>query len=363
MIWLIQKFTNICMYKESYRWLMAALLVFAGCTLEEEIVTSGNPLFPGWYADPASIIVDDTYWIFPTWSDHYGELRYSNLTDYQIKLRENAINQQYLKQTFLDAFSSKDLVSWEKHEKVLDVEHVEWAAYSIWAPAITEKEGKFYLFFGANDIQSDDEPGGIGVAVADSPEGPFRDYLGKPLINKFHHGAQPIDQYVFKDVDGLYYLIYGGWSNCNIGMLNDDFTGFTPFEDGSIFKSITPEGYVEGPFMFVRKGKYYFMWSEGGWMGPNYRVAYAIGDSPTGPFERIGTILQENPEIARGTGHHSVINIPGTDDWYIIYHRRPADTENPHHRNVNIEYLYFDDDGYIKPVVITREGVKKRTLD
>ena len=66
MTWLIQRFTNICMYKESYRWLMAALVVFSGCTLEEEIVTLGNPLFPGWYADPASIIVDDTYWIFPT---------------------------------------------------------------------------------------------------------------------------------------------------------------------------------------------------------------------------------------------------------------------------------------------------------
>lgn len=340
------------------------LFIFNACTQEEnENVTSGNPLFPGWYADPASMIVNDTYWIFPTWSDHYGERRSSTFTDYQKELRENAINPQYLEQTFLDAFSSKDLVNWEKHEQVLDVENVEWAAYSIWAPAITEKDGKFYLFFGANDIQSDEEPGGIGVAVADTPEGPFKDYLGEPLIDSFHHGAQPIDQYVFEDEDGQYYLIYGGWSNCNIAMLNDDFTGFIPFEDGSIFKSITPENYVEGPVMFAREGKYYFMWSEGGWMGPDYRVAYAIGDSPLGPFERVGIILQENPEIARGTGHHSVLNIPGTDDWYIIYHRRPADTENPHHRNVSIEYMYFDEDGYIKPVVVTNEGVERRTLD
>jgi hypothetical protein len=70
---------------------------------------------------------------------------------------------------------------------------------------------------------------------------------------------------VFKDKDSQYYMIYGGWKHCNITRLKDDFTGFLPFEDGSTFKEITPEGYVEGPFMFEKNGKYYFMWSEGGW--------------------------------------------------------------------------------------------------
>ena len=65
------------------------------------------------------------------------------------------------------------------------------------------------------------------------------------------------------------------------------------------------------------------MWSEGGWTGPDYSVAYAIGDSPFGPFKRVGKILQQDPAIATGAGHHSVINIPGTDQWYIVYHRRP----------------------------------------
>jgi beta-xylosidase len=218
--------------------------------------------------------------------------------------------------------------------------------------------GKYYFFFGANDIHDDKkEIGGIGVGVSDKPEGPFKDYLGKPLIGKIYNGAQPIDQFIFKDKDGQYYIIYGGWQHCNIAKLNKDFTGFVPFDDGSTFKSITPQDYVEGSVMFIRKGKYYLMWSEGGWGGPNYRVAYAISDAPTGPFKRIGVVLQQDPKIATGAGHHSVIQIPGTDEWYIVYHRRPLTETDANHRVTCIDHMYFDADGLIKPVHITNEGV------
>lgn len=323
----------------------------------------GNPVFPGWYADPEIAIFDNTYWIFPTFSEEYGEPDPSTeFTKQQLELQKNTINPQYLRQTFLDAFSSKDLTNWKKHRHVLDIKNVKWAAYSIWAPSIIEKDGKYYLFFGANDIQNDDQLGGIGVAVADKPEGPYVDHIGKPLIDKFHHGAQPIDQFVFRDVDGQHYLIYGGWRNCNIGKLNDDFTGFIPFEDGSLFKSITPENYVEGAFMFVKDGKYYMMWSEGGWMGPDYSVAYAIGDSPLGPFKRIGKILEQDSEIAKGAGHHSVLNYPGSNDWYIVYHRRPLTTDVGYHREVCIDRMYFDENGFILPVKITNGGVDRRPL-
>ena len=324
---------------------------------------SGNPLFPGWYADPEGTIFGKTYWIYPTFSDESGVKEPANsFTDYQFKIRQNTINPQYLKQTFLDAFSSKDLIHWEKHPHVLDVKDISWAGYAIWAPSITKKDDKYYLFFGANDIQNNNQPGGIGVAIADRPEGPYKDYLGKPLVGQFYNGAQPIDQFAFRDSDGKYYLIYGGWRHCNIGQLNDDFSGFIPFEDGTIFKSITPEKYVEGPFMLTRKGKYYLMWSEGGWTGPDYSVAYAIGDSPFGPFKRIGKILQQDPAIATGAGHHSVINIPGTDDWYIVYHRRPLTTTNGNHRETCIDRMYFDENGLILPVKITKEGVEKKEL-
>lgn len=300
--------------------------------------TSGNPVFPGWYADPEGIIFNKRYYIYPTFSAPYE------------------------KQVFLDAFSSADLVTWKKHPAILDTAAVKWAKIAMWAPSIIEKDKKYYLFFGANDIQNDNEKGGIGVAVSDSPEGPFKDHLGKPLIDKFHNGAQPIDQFVFKDKDGQHYLFYGGWKHCNVAKLNKDFTGFIPFEDGTIFREITPENYVEGPFMFIRNGKYYFMWSEGGWTGPNYSVAYAIADSPFGPFKRVGKILQQDPKVARGAGHHSVIQIPGKDQYYIVYHRRPLTETDGNHRETCIDVMTFNEKGEINPVVITKEGVGPVTL-
>lgn len=143
-----------------------------------------------------------------------------------------------------------------------------WARRAMWAPAIIHANNKYYLFFGANDIQNNNELGGIGVATADKPEGPYKDALGKPLIGQIINGAQPIDQFVFRDDDGQYYMYYGGWGHCNMVRLSQDLLSIVPFEDGTMYKEITPENYVEGPFMLKRKGKYYFMWSEGGWGGP-----------------------------------------------------------------------------------------------
>jgi beta-xylosidase len=257
----------------------------------------------------------------------------------------------------MDAFSSPDLITWTKHARVLDRVNVSWASRAMWAPSVVEKDGWYYLFFGANDIQNDKQAGGIGVARSRRPEGPFTDYLGKPLIDRFHNGAQPIDQFVFKDRDNAFYIVYGGWRHCNIAKLNDDFTGFVPFPDGSIFKEITPQGYVEGAFMLLKDGKYYFMWSEGGWTGPNYAVAYAVGTTPFGPFERVGRILQQDPAVATGAGHHSVIQGPRSGRWYIVYHRRPLGETDRNHRVVCLDELHFDENGLIRPVVITQAGV------
>lgn len=300
--------------------------------------TSGNPILKGWYADPEAIIFNHQYWIYPTYSDVYE------------------------KQVFFNAFSSPDLVHWTKHERILDTAAVKWAKRAMWAPAIIEKDNKYYFFFGANDIQSDKEYGGIGIAVADKPEGPYKDYMGKPLIDKFYNGAQPIDQYVFKDKDGAYYIIYGGWRHCNIARLKDDFTGIIPMQDGTLFKEITPDKYVEGPCMFIRNNKYYFMWSEGGWTGPDYSVAYAVADSPFGPFKRAGKILQQDSTVATGAGHHSVIHNEATDKWYIVYHRRPLGETAANHRATCIEEMFFDSNGMIKPVKMTFTGVAPQPL-
>ena len=298
------------------------------------IPRSGNPVFPGWYADPEAAVFGTNFWIYPTYSARYEE------------------------QTFMDAFSSPDLIHWTKHPRVLSTNAVTWARRALWAPALVEKDGRYFLFFGANDIQNDNEVGGIGVAVADQPEGPFTDYLGQPLVDKFHHGAQPIDQFVFRDHDGQYYLIYGGWRHCNIGRLAPDFKSIQPFADGTLFKEITPERYVEGPCMIERQGKYYLMWSEGGWTGPDYSVAYAIADAPVGPFQRIGKILQQDPAVGTGAGHHSVIKLPGQDVYYIVYHRHPLGDTNGNHRVTCIDKMEFDAQGHIQPVKITFEGVE-----
>lgn len=167
---------------------------------------------------------------------------------------------------------------------------------------------------------------------------------------------------LFKDKDGQYYIIYGGWRHCNIGKLNKDFTGIVHFPDGTLFKEITPQNYVEGPFMFIRNNKYYFMWSEGGWTGPDYSVAYAVADSPFGPFQRVGKILQQDANIATGAGHHSIMHNTKKDLWYIVYHRRPLGEKAANHRVTCIEVLKFDDKGFILPVKLTFEGVAKQKL-
>lgn len=318
---------------------------------KREKIMTGNPLFgTGWYADPEVAIVGKTYWIFPT------------------------VSSSFEKGVFFDAFSSKDLVTWTKHARIIDTTTVKWLRKALWAPAFTQNNGKCFLFFGANDIQVPESPwwkpkcanesqyGGIGIAVADNPGGPYKDYLGKPLIEKVYNGAQPIDQFIFKNKDGQFYIIYGGWKHCNIGRLNDDFTALIPFDDGKIVHEITPEGYVEGPVMFIRNNKYYLMWSEGNWANSSYQVAYSIADSPFGPFKRFGTVLKQDSAIATGAGHHSILNIPGTDDWYIVYHRRPIPNKSIHHRVVCMDHIYFNADGTMQPVKMTFTGVEKREI-
>lgn len=302
------------------------------------LATSGNPLFPGWYADPEGIVFGDEYWIYPTHSVNYDD------------------------QLYMDAFSSKDLVTWTKHPKVLSKENISWLRRALWAPSVIEANGKYYIFFGANDIQSNDELGGIGVAVADNPAGPFKDVLGRPLIDKFVNGAQPIDQFVFKDDDGQYYMYYGGWGHCNIVKLAPDLLSIVPFEDGTLYKEVTPNNYTEGPFMLKRDGKYYFMWSEGAWTGHDYCVAYAIADSPFGPFERVGKILERDDSIGTGAGHHSIVKGPGAEEWYIIYHRHPLNETEGNARVTCIDRMYFNEEGKIEPVKMTFDGVKASPL-
>ncbi|KAI5927846.1 putative glycosyl hydrolase [Camillea tinctor] len=292
---------------------------------------AGNPFVSGWYADPDTEIYDGQFWVYPTASRPYKE------------------------QTYLDAFSSPDLIHWTKHPNILTTHDVAWARVALWAPAPIYRNGKYYLYFGANDILEKEVAfgikGGIGVAVADNPEGPYVDAIGKPLIGEYHNGAQPIDQDVFiDDVDGQAYIYYGGHSHANVAKLNEDMISLGTFHDNTTFKEITPNNYVEGSQMIKRNGMYYFMWSEGGWTGPDYSVSYAIANSPLGPFIREGKILEQDSAVAKGSGHHGVINIPNTDIWYIVYHRRSLSETDGNHRVLAYDRMYFNADGTIAPV-------------
>lgn len=238
-----------------------------------------NPISNGWYADPEARYYNGKYYIYVTHSLPYEE------------------------QTNQSCFVSSDLTNWELKENIIDMSGFKYAEKAIWAPTVVEKEGKYYYIFASNDIHPENPVGGLEIAVSNSPTGPFKALLGKPLINEFHFGAQPIDAHFFKDDNGEIYLLYGGWGHCVICKMADDMKGFTPFDDGEIFKEITPNDYVEGPCMFKRENKYYFFWSAGNWQNGTYRVNYATANSPLGPFENGTNILDSGDgKLANGPG-------------------------------------------------------------
>jgi beta-xylosidase len=286
---------------------------------------SGNPLFDGWYADPELHYFAGRYYIYPTTSRDPHQ------------------------QTFFECWSSADLTNWSNEGVILDFNDVPWSTnYAAWAPSCAEKNGKYYLYFSAGD------GAGLGVAVSDSPAGPFRDAIKHPLVGYYPHGAQPIDAHCFVDDDGRAYLYFGGHGHCVVAPLTPTMCAIH-----RNFREITPSPtYVEGPFMVKRRGVYYLMWSEGGWGNHTYLAAYGVADSPYGPFEYAGKILENNPEVAQGAGHHSVLHLPNTDDeWVICYHRRPLHETAANHRIVCLDRLVFRDDGTIAPVTLTHTGV------
>lgn len=282
-----------------------------------------TPVLPGLYADPNIAVFGDTYWIYPTTDGFAG---WSG--------------------TRFHAFSSKDLVNWTDHGVILDLgPDVSWADSYAWAPTISEKDGKYYFYFCAEQS--------IGVAVADSPAGPFKDALGKPLVAKGSFSGQMIDPQVFTDDDGSHYLYWGNGSAYAV-KLNPDMVSF----NSSAVQNITPANYNEGAFVFKRKGIYYFSWSENDTRDENYQVAYAYGTSPFGPFNRQGVILSKDlSQGIKGTGHHSVVQVPGTDDWYVAYHRFALPDGDGTHRETTIDRLRFTAKNLVEPVVPTLGGV------
>ena len=274
------------------------------------------PVLPGYHADPHIAYLDGRYYIYPTTDGMEG----------------------WASNSFI-CCSSKDLKSWQNHGLILRLGvDIEWADRNAWAPAIATKNGKYYFYFSAAQC--------IGVAVADTPYGPFTDPLGKPLVARGQYGGQSIDPMVFIDDDGSAYL-YFGQGNCNVVKLNDDMISYDP----DAVKKINPPGYNEGSFVLKRNGIYYLMWSEFDTRDPRYSVAYGTSDSPMGPFKK----AKENPilkakGLVKGAGHHSVVQVPGKDEWYIAYHRFAIPGGTGYKRETCISPMRFNPDGTIQKV-------------
>ena len=291
--------------------------------------TIKNPLVAGWYADPEARFYEGKYWIYVTRS----------ATDYK-------------KQTNLDAFSSVDGIRWTKHEGIIRMEDFPYVTQAVWAPTILRKDGKYYLIFASNDIHRNEEPGGIEIAEADRPEGPFRSMLGRPLIDRFIYGAQPIDAHLFGDEDGRIYLYYGGWGHCNIAEMSPEMNGFIRNKEGNLFKEITPPGYVEGPCMMKYDGTYFLMWASGNWTDGTYCVNYCSASSPWGPFQKTETILEAQEGIADGPGHNGYLEDNKNNKLYIVYHRRYIGDKEPGHRVLCMDRMEIEN-GRILPIIMT----------
>lgn len=311
-----------------------------------------NPVLPDYHADPEVLYSNKTgkYYIYsttdgtPGWGGH----------DFSV-------------------FSSTDLKTWTDEGKMLDVatDQVRWASGNAWAPAIIErkygKDYKYFFYFSAHNPETNRKE--IGCAVSDNPTGPFVD-CGHPIITDADRpeglkGGQAIDVDVFRDPRTGKYFLYWGNGFMAGAQLNDDMISIKA--DTKV--NLTPQGgtladyaYREGTYVFYRKGVYYFLWSVDDTGADNYHVAYGTSKSPLGPVKvaEQPVILQQDPaRRIYGTAHNSVLQIPGTDRWYIVYHRiNPNFRERKLipgvHRQVCIDPMTFDKSGKIVPVTPTR---------
>lgn len=301
-----------------------------------------NPVLPGFHADPEILYAEQTqtYYIYSTTDGHPGWGGW-----------------------YFTVFSSKDLKNWKEEGVMLDVksDQVPWAKGNAWAPCIEEKKirggYRYYFYYSAHPNDGNSKQ--IGVAVSDSPTGPFKD-LGHPIVTESPAGGgQQIDVDVFTDpVSGKSYLYWGNGYMAGAELSKDMLS-----VKKKTIRVLTPKGgtlqdyaYREAPYVFYRNGLYYFLWSVDDTGSPNYHVAYGTSTSPLGPVrvaEQPVVLIQRPEKHIYGPAHNSVIQLPGTDEWRIVYHRinRHFLKNAPGiHREVCIDKLEFNEDGSIRSV-------------
>lgn len=311
------------------------------------VAVEANPVLPAFHADPEILFSCKTgrFYIYSTTDGISGWGGHS-----------------------FTAYSSADLVNWREENCILDLktDQVTWATGNAWAPCIEEKfedgQYKYYFYFSGHNPEKNYKT--LGCAVSSSPTGPFTD-LGKPMVDTNITGGQLIDSDVFTDPETGDTYFYWGNGSLVASRLDKDMV---TYHDARV---ITPAGgslsdyaFREGVYVFYRQGTYYFMWSVDDTGAKNYHVAYGTSDSPMGPIKVAKdpiVIIQDSKNNIYGTGHNSVLNIPATDLWYIVYHRinKSYLSDGPgYHREVCIDKLEFNEDGTIKQVTPTHTGVE-----
>lgn len=325
------------------RWVIMSLGVWAaallnGCQTAEVLpgtafIAEGNPVFTQLYtADPSARVFGDRLYVYP--SHDRDEARWWDMQDWHV-------------------FSTNDLKHWIDHGTALSLDDLPWATKYAWAPDCIEKDGKYYFYFPTDSSK-------IGVAVSETPYGPFTDPLGKPLLTKQTPGVKAnrdfIDPALFVDDDGAAYL-FVGQNYVNAIKLNDDMISF----DGTVTVIEGADHFFEAPWVHKYNGKYYLSYSGKG------KILYAMADNVLGPYEYKGMILDK---VNSGTNHHSIVEYKGR--WYLFYHtadlsrsRYPeGDPQRKYtqwRRSVCADYLYYNQDGSIQPVKMTQEGVEPLT--
>ncbi|KAF5027507.1 hypothetical protein F66182_378 [Fusarium sp. NRRL 66182] len=306
------------------------------------LVKRDSPILPGLWADPNIAIVNQTYYLYVTTDGFEGW----------------GGNEFY-------SWKSKDLVTWTKSDKPFLVlngtsGNVPWATGNAWAPTFAARDGKYYFYHSGNNPSVREGHKSIGVAVADHPEGPYKaqpEALIKGTEDEEVVSTQSIDPAAFQDPEtGKWYLYWGSGLPAVVAELNDDMVSLKP---GTWRELEGLDNFREGLFVNYRDGTYHLTYSIDDTRSEDYRVGYATASNPLGPWTYHGVILRKDPSLGiLGTGHNSVLNIPGTDDWYIVYHRFQIPNGGGFRREVTIDKLLVDKDtGLFQPVKPTLESV------
>lgn len=257
--------------------------------------------------------------------------------------------------------STTDLVNWTNHGVSITLESFEWARDRGWAAQCVERNGKFYWYICAQTVQNDMS---IGVAVSDRPTGPFKDALGKPLIQ--NGSWSNIDPTVWIDDDGQAYLYWGNGGLFYV-KLNEDMISYSgeivtvPLtvetfggSRGSRNSGVqNKDMFVEGPWMYKRGDLYYMMFAGMGKGGES--LSYSISESPIGPWKYQGKIM-ENQKTNSFTNHGGIVDYKGQS--YLFYHTGLLPGGGSYGRSACVEPFEYNADGTIPSISISNEGPK-----